>query len=140
VGTLRVSADSTPKGTHCWHGPEGTCDPDQAGFSASLINAVSGLAQLDWSRSCVLLTRGLKIPWRVLWVPCGCPQTPCPRYPGVGVNQKASPEFFILAILTGVKWNLGVVLICISLMIKYAEQIFGIPQVRILCLALSPIF
>ena len=57
-----------------------------------------------------------------------------------------SPEFLILAILTGVRWNLRVVLICTSLMIKDAEhfsgasQPFGIPQVRILCLALSPIF
>jgi hypothetical protein len=57
-----------------------------------------------------------------------------------------SPEFLILAILTGVRWNLRVVLVCISLMIKDAEHFsgaslpFDIPQVRILCSALSPIF
>jgi hypothetical protein len=32
------------------------------------------------------------------------------------------PEFFILAILTGVGWNLMVVLICISLIIKEGPQ------------------
>ena len=57
-----------------------------------------------------------------------------------------SSEFLILAILTGVRWNLRVVLICLSLRIKDVEhfsrasQPFGIFQLRILCLALSLIF
>jgi hypothetical protein len=88
VYTLRVSADSMSKVLLCWHGPEGTCAPDQAGFSASLITAVSGPMQLDWSSSCVPLTRGLKIPWRVLWVACGCQPTPLPSYPGAGGTSR----------------------------------------------------
>ena len=56
MGTLQVSADSMPKVSRCWRGPERTCDPDQAGFSASLINAVSGPSRFYWSRSCVPLT------------------------------------------------------------------------------------
>ena len=37
-----------------------------------------------------------------------------------------SPEFLNLAILTGLRWNLEVVLICISLMIKDVEHFFHV--------------
>jgi hypothetical protein len=65
-GSLWISEDSTVKAPWCWSGPEGTCAPDQAGLSATLVNAVSGPTWLDWRRYCVPLTRGLRIPWVIL--------------------------------------------------------------------------
>ena len=64
MGVSRLCALATP----VLLGLEGACAPTQTGFSASLTNAVSGPAQLDWGRCCVPLTRSLKILWRVLWV------------------------------------------------------------------------
>ena len=57
-----------------------------------------------------------------------------------------SLEFLILAILTGVRWNLRVVLVYISLMIKDVEHFFRYfsdiqySSVENFCLALYPIF
>jgi hypothetical protein len=110
VYTLQVSTDSSPKVPLCWHGPEGICAPDQAGFSAFLINAVSGPARLDWSRCCVPLTRGLKFPWQVLWVACGCQPTPCPSYPGAGGTRRAhfSFSFFVVSMFSMVSSAPGI--------------------------------
>jgi hypothetical protein len=76
------------QGTVVLAGSEGTCSPDQARFSASLISAVSGPERLDWSSSCVPLTRGLKIPWWVLWVAFGCQWTLHSSYSGASGTRR----------------------------------------------------
>ena len=49
-----------------------------------------------------------------------CTRIPFSLYP----HQRVPPGFLITVILTGVRWYLSVVLICISLMISDAEHLF----------------
>jgi hypothetical protein len=64
------------------------------------------------------------------------PLSPYPRH------HLLLPEILLLAIPPGMRWNLKIVLFCISLMTKAVEHLgasqpFGISQLRILCLALE---
>jgi hypothetical protein len=104
-----------------------------AGSSSSNMSSFLRNHQTDFQSGCTNLQ--LHQQWRSV------PLSPQP------CQHLLSPEFLILAILTGVRFNLRVVLICISLTTKDVEhyflgasQPFGIPQLRILCLALYPIF
>jgi hypothetical protein len=51
-----------------WSG-RGLCPRSGPGSLLPYFPAVSGSARLDWGRRCVPLTRGLRIPWGILWGP-----------------------------------------------------------------------
>jgi hypothetical protein len=98
--------------------------------------------QTDFQSGCTSLQSYQQ--WRSVFFSTSSAAIPLSPHPS---QHLLSHAFLILAILTGERWNLRVVLICIFLMTKNvghfflgASQPFGIPQLRILCLALYPIF
>jgi hypothetical protein len=80
-----------------------------AGSSGSTMSNFLRNRQTDFQSGCTSLPSHQQ--WRSV------PLFPHPR------QHLLSPEFLILDILTGVRWNLRVVLICISLMIKDVEHL-----------------
>jgi hypothetical protein len=100
----RVS--SLPVGTSSGYMPRrGT-----AGSTGSTLSNFLRNRQTDFQSGCTTLQSHQQ--WR------NVPLSPHPH------QHLLSPEFLIIAILTGVRWNLRVVLICISLMIKDVEHFF----------------
>ena len=82
------------KEPRCWSGPDRTCATEQARLSASLVNAVSGPSRLDWSRRCVPLTRGLRVPWGILCGSLWVSGDLLARHPGSQVDRKGLVLYF----------------------------------------------
>jgi hypothetical protein len=81
-----------------------------AGSSSSTMSNFLRNCQTDFQSGCTSLQSHEQ--WRSV------PLSPHPR------QHLLVPEFLTLAILTGVRWNLRVVLICISMMINDVEHCF----------------
>jgi hypothetical protein len=81
-----------------------------SGSSGSTVSNFLRNHQTDFHSGCTRLQSHQQ--WRSV------PPFPHPH------QHLVSPEILILAILTGVRWNLRIVLICISVMIKDVEHFF----------------
>jgi hypothetical protein len=92
-----------------------------AGSSSSTMSNFLRNRQTDFQSGCTSLQSHQQ--WR---------SAPLPPHP---LQLLLSPEFLILAILTGVRLNLKVVFICISLMIKDAEHFFQVLRSHLLFLS-----
>ena len=86
--TSGVSRDSVRKEHRCWSGLEGTCAPDQAGISASLV--MQSQVPRDWIGADAVFhsPEVLGSHGGSCVGPCGCPEAPQARNPGAGVDQK----------------------------------------------------
>jgi hypothetical protein len=96
-----------------WHGGASfgyTPKSGIAGFSGRSISNFLRNCQTDFQSGCTSLQFHQQ--WRSV------PFSPHPH------QHLLSPEFLILAILIGVRWNLRVILICISLITKDFEHFF----------------
>jgi hypothetical protein len=82
-----------------------------AGSSSSTMSNFLRNCQTDFQSGCTSLQTHQQ--WRSV------PLSPHP------CQHLLLPEFLILALLTSVRWNLRVLLICISLMIKDVEHFFS---------------
>jgi hypothetical protein len=87
-----------PVGISSWYMPR----RGNAGSTGSTMSSFLKSRQTDFQSGCTSLQSHQQ--WRSV------PLSPHPH------QHLLSPEFLILAILTGMRWNLRVVLICISLM------------------------
>ena len=83
-----------------------------AGSSSSTMSNFLRNNQTDFQYVCTCLQSHQQ--WRSV------PFSPHPH------QHLLPPKFLILAILTGMRWNIQVVLICISLMIKDVEHFFQV--------------
>jgi hypothetical protein len=90
-----------------------------AGYSSSIMSNSLRNHQTDFQSGCTSLQSHQQ--WRSV-----------PLSPHLHQHLLSS-EFLILAIMTGVRWNLRVVLICISLVIKDVEHFFKCFSVLTIC-------